>query len=142
MKNLILTFSVILSVFTFSAHATTPMAEILVDADAPYVQTLVDLYAAEAAKPSSPISKNLLALKADPDNDGYYFENKITELDIVRLDSGGGHGTYEINYLIFIRAGYKSNTFTVGYLKAQVIGSMIGDPTLIKIIEPAKVTIE
>ncbi|MNT69453.1 hypothetical protein D3C86_1987740 [compost metagenome] len=85
----------------------------------------------------------MTALKADPENDNYWIDDTITTADILRLDSGASGGTFGIDYLIVIRAGYKSNTFAVGYLKGLATGAIdIDDTTTLKITEPAKVTIE
>lgn len=144
MKNLILGITLVLSSFAFNANASTEvMAEVKVKESASSEKTLINLFAKEAKKPQSKLNKYLSAIKADPENEGYTIDDTITDLDIVRLESGGGAVGYEVNYLIIIRAGYKSNTFQVGYLKAREFGSMDeGSLRSFQITEPAKVVIE
>jgi hypothetical protein len=142
MKQLILMMTVLIG-FTFNANAAAPMAEIIISGTASNEKALVKLFNKEAKIKNSPINAYLAALKADPDNQDYDIEGTITDMDIVRLDSGATAGNFEINYLILIRAGYKSNIFQVGYLKARMWGSIEEDSkTKLTITEPAKVEIE
>lgn len=139
MKRLILMMTVLLG-FTHAAFAH--MAETTTNKVADD-KAIVKLFNKEAAKKNSPISAYMTALKADQENEGFFIYDTIDTADIVRLESGAGGGTFEINYLIIIRAGFKSNTFQVGYLKAQTLGKVNEDqPTIIRITEPAKVSIE
>ncbi|MNL22639.1 hypothetical protein D3C87_1439940 [compost metagenome] len=142
MKKIILMMTVLLG-FAFNAQAA-PMAETqLPAAYSSFEEELVKLFNQEAQIPNSPINKYMTALKADPENDNYWIDDTITTADILRLDSGASGGTFGIDYLIVIRAGYKSNTFAVGYLKGLATGAIdIDDTTTLKITEPAKVTIE
>ena len=143
MKKTILLFTALLSFAVSAQAASTPMAETTISGTTPDEKELVALFNKEAKIKNSKLSAYLTGLKNDPENKDYFIEDTINTADIVRLDSGAGGGTFEINYLILIRAGYKSNTFQVGYLKAQVSGSIEeSSPTTLKIIEPAKVTIE
>lgn len=144
MKNLILGMILLMVCFAFKSQASSgPMAEIKVNGTPSYELVLIKLFAKEAEIPHSPINNYMSALRANPENEGFTIEDKITDLDIVRLESGAGGGTFEVNYLIIIRAGYKSNTFQVGYLKAQAFASEDeSKPTTIRISEPAIVTIE
>jgi hypothetical protein len=143
MKKMILAITVLLSV-AFNAQARSkPMAETVIGEGLDDQQAIVELFNKEALIKNSPINKYMEALRADPDNKDFYIYDEIDTGDIVRLDSGAGGGTFEINYLIIIRAGFKSNTFAVGYLKAQTHGPIDQDaPTYVKITEPAKVSIE
>jgi hypothetical protein len=141
MKRLILMMTVLLG-FAFNAHAANPMAE-TTTGNGGYEKVLVKLFNKEAKKLNSPIHAYIAALKTDPENDGFEIYDTIDTADIVRLDSGVSGGTFEINYLIIIRAGYKTNTSQVGYLKAQTLGPIDeSKPTIVKITEPGKVTIE
>lgn len=143
MKKMILMMTVLLS-FAFNAEArANPMAETVIAEGMEYKQAIVELFNKEALIKNSPINKYMDALRADPENDAFYIYDEIDAEDIVRLDSGATAGTVEINYLIIIRAGFKSNTFAVGYLKADTSGQMDEDnPTNLRITEPAKVSIE
>ena len=117
------------------AHGTYPrtMSE---------TQALQDLFAKEMAKDSSALKKYMADLKQQ-DSD-YYYDDKIEAGDVVRLESGGSADKYSANYLILIRAGYKSNTFQMGYLKAYVdfVTEDENMPFKVVIQGPAKVTIE
>lgn len=141
MKQMILMMTVLLG-FAFNASAA-PMAQTILKTNLSYEKAVVKLYNKEAKIKDSPINAYLAALKAVPDNQDYFFDDTINNADVVRLDSGAYAGTFEIDYLIIIRAGFKSNTFQVGYLKAKVYGSIEEDQvTTLVITEPAKVTIE
>lgn len=144
MKNLILGITLLLASFAFNANAATgAMAEVKIKEGVSFEKALVNLFAKEAKKPNSKLNVYLSALKSNPENAGYTIDDTITELDIVRLESGGGAVSFEVNYLIIIRAGYKSGTFQVGYLKARAFGSMDESSLIsIQITEPAKVIIE
>lgn len=139
MKKLIVAMIMIVSGYANAGF----MAEIKVSGNPSYEKTLIDLFAKEAKTPHSPINDYMTALKSNPENQDYDIEDTISDMDIVRLESGGSGGFFEVNYLIFIRAGYKSNFFQVGFLKAQAIASEDEtQPTSIRITEPAKVIIE
>jgi hypothetical protein len=134
----------ILLCLTFSAQAVTgPIAEIEANRNISYKKTLIKLFSKEAKIIHSKLSDYLSALKLNPENQGYTIKDSISEADIVRLESGFTGGSYEVNYLIIIRAGYGSNVFQVGYLKAEALASEDETrPVLIRITAPTKVTIE
>ena len=139
MKKIIVAILMIVS----SYASAEIMAEIKVNGNPSYEKTLIDLFAKEVKILHSPINDYMSSLKSNPENQDYDIEDSISEMDIVRLESGVSGGFFEVNYLIFIRAGYKSNLFQVGFLKAQVIASEDEtQPTSIRITEPAKVIIK
>jgi hypothetical protein len=63
--------------------------------------------------------------------------------DIFTIESGQSGGVFGVNYLIVVRAGFKSSAFPMGYLKAYITASMDEEaPYRAVISEPANVTIE
>ena len=107
-------------------------------------QALVKLFNQEAAKKDSALTRYLNSLKNNPENQGYEIDGEITDQEIVRIESGKNANSFEINYLIIIRAGYKSNTFPVGYLSATSTFNIEDESgsSDISITKAAKVTIE
>ena len=127
---------------SFSVHAEN-MVTAKIPSNMSIENGLIKLFNEEAIKKGSPLNLFMKELKANPDNKDYFIDDEITSKDLVTLDSGASAGQFGISYLIFIRAGYKSNTFAVGYLKAYSYGSIDEeDDVTISIAEPAKVTIE
>lgn len=140
MKKLILMMTVLLG-FAFNAQAA-PMAETQLTTYTSFEEELVKLFNKEALIPNSPIAAYMAALKTEPENDSFWIDDTITTAEILRLDSGASGGKFGIDYLIVIRAGYKSHTFSIGYLKGNVSGPLDEETTTLRITEPAKVTIE
>lgn len=142
MKQTILGLVITLLSVSFNASAST-MAKTTLSTDSSITEGIVKLFAKEAAQNNSKLSLFLKKIKENPDNQDSEIDNTITTDDIVRLDSGASAGKFGIDYLILIRAGYRSSTTTVAYLKAVAYGSIdIDEDTVIEITEPATVTIE
>ncbi|QDK44441.1 hypothetical protein DOM22_04350 [Bdellovibrio sp. ZAP7] len=139
MKRILIAIATVLGI-TASANAAN-FAEKVVSGSVNYEQGLKDLYAEEVQKASSPLYKYVTSIKNE--NPDYFIADKIEMEDIFVIESGQSGGVFEVNYLIVIRAGYKSNTFPMGYLKASIRASMDDEsPYKITISKPAKVTIE
>ncbi|QLY26266.1 hypothetical protein [Bdellovibrio sp. KM01] len=139
MKTMMMSIAMVLGL-TVSAHAAN-FAERIVSGSTNYEQALKDLYAAEMQNAGSPLYKYVSAIKNE--NPDYFIADKIEMEDIFVVESGQSGGVFGVNYLIVIRAGFKSNTFPMGYLKAYITASMDdGAPYQVIISEPAKVTIE
>ena len=142
MKRLVLAALIILACYSTGSQASTDViAQTHINGEGSFITELVKLFSAEMAKPNSKLNKYMTELKNK--NEGYFIDDAITELDVIRLESGGGAGSFSTDYLILIRAGYKSYTVQVGYLKADAIFfEDESKPTILRIVEPAKVTIE
>ncbi|WP_413294985.1 hypothetical protein ACLSU7_07735 [Bdellovibrio sp. HCB185ZH] len=139
MKAVLIAIAMVLGITT-TAQAGEFARQTIHPADNSPVEALQNLFAKEVKKEGSPLNKYMKTLKEiDP---SYFYDDTISAEDVVRLESGGNGGIYSINYLIIIRAGYKSNTFQMGYLKAEMFGHEEGETFTVVISEPAKVTIE
>ncbi|WP_413560269.1 hypothetical protein [Bdellovibrio sp. HCB209] len=139
MKTMMMAIAMVLG-FTATAQAGS-FAEVTLPAGVESEQGIQDVYAQEAQKPGTALNKYLAGIKqADPD---YYIDDAIGAEDIFRLECGRSGGTFYCSYLVMVRAGYKSNSFPMGYLKVSTSSDSDGEgPTKLVIEGPAKVTIE
>lgn len=90
------------------------------------VNEMVKIYASESSNPQSKLSLYLKGLKAK--HSDYSIDSTITKDQVYRFESGRSGGSFEIDYLIAVQAGYKSNTFPVGFLKASASFDGDGGP--------------
>lgn len=141
MKRIFLSLIIVLSSLSLDA-ATGPLASQNIPQESTIITELVKLFSTEALKSGSPINKLITDLRNDLNNESHHIEDFITNDDIILIESFGHQGKFEMRYLIIFRAGFKSSTYPLIYLKGIALNNMEEDEVQISISGPIKAEIE
>lgn len=106
-------------------------------------QELAKLFNEEFAREGSPLRKALADVIKDNSDESGPRLVPVDADDILHLESGGSGGLYSTEFLIPLRAGYKSNTTIEAYVIAsEFISFRDDDGVTIRLDRRVKVTIK